>query len=303
MNRMLSPSRMRRSFFLAPVRTEEDTSAADFARTSSNPAHLHLQYAGARLLRSCNNEFANFDQVRRSFVRCSGFYTLESAVQWMRELDESKLWSQHWWPSLRPGRTKMCFLSALWHGVEEQRNQYVQIVVNLATLCALFMGGTMPAILQPPSVVLDPPEDYEWISKLYWWTLTVSYGCGLGVVSLATIVFNSGCQFIIRDADWLRAMDKCGDSVFMLSYVLFLISFLSICLAFMAVWVPTFGENWAEPIFSAGAVGAVMFSLGTSLALFLSFQADVGAYWFRNSGVSCSLSLSRSLCVRALARV
>jgi len=52
---------------------------------------------------------------------------------------------------------------------------------------------------------------------------------------------------IIREADWLRAMDNWGDSVFLLSFVLFLLlSTLPICLAFAAVWAPEMDAKNAD---------------------------------------------------------
>ena len=133
--------------------------------------------AGARFLTGLNKDLDRFDTIRKSFVKCSGFHTLESSLDWIKKLDHDNSWDEHWWPSIRsivhmcthvytcnicilkhsfnthvihmythtylyrPGVTKMCFLSALWHGVAEQREQYVAVVVNLATLSALFMGG------------------------------------------------------------------------------------------------------------------------------------------------------------------
>jgi hypothetical protein len=51
---------------------------------------------------------------------------------------------------------------------------------------------------------------------------------------------------IIREADWLRAMDNWGDSVFLLSFVLSLLSTLPICLAFAAVWAPEMDAKNAD---------------------------------------------------------
>ena len=54
-------------------------------------------------------------------------------------------------------------------------------------------------------------------------------------------------DLIIREADWLRAMDNWGDSVFLLSFVLFLLlSTLPICLAFAAVWAPEMDAKNAD---------------------------------------------------------
>ena len=95
-------------------------------------------------------------------------------------------------------------------------------------------------------MVLDPPGEFEWISFVFLYVITASYGCGLGVIMMATTVFNSGSQLIIREADWLRAMDNWGDSVFLLSFVLSLLSTLPICLAFAAVWAPEMDAKNAD---------------------------------------------------------
>jgi hypothetical protein len=95
-------------------------------------------------------------------------------------------------------------------------------------------------------VVLDPPGEFEWISFVFLYVITASYGCGLGFIMMATTVFNSGSQLIVREADWLRAMDNWGDSVFLLSFVLSLLSTLPICLAFAAVWAPEMDAKNAD---------------------------------------------------------
>jgi len=96
-------------------------------------------------------------------------------------------------------------------------------------------------------VVLDPPGEFEWISFVFLYVITASYGCGLGFIMMATTVFNSGSQLIVREADWLRAMDNWGDSVFLLSFVLvLLLSTLPICLAFATVWAPEMDAKNAD---------------------------------------------------------
>ena len=62
---------------------------------------LRMSVAGARFLSSLEDEMDRFDTIRRCFVKCSGFHTLEDSLHWMKQLDHDDSWDEHWWPSIR----------------------------------------------------------------------------------------------------------------------------------------------------------------------------------------------------------